>query len=115
MIWLRKTTSFVLSDGYLYDPNPTECFYVGYEPENADYLRNRAVQTSFTEIKRWIFDNYGFKVASFYVAEVKRDHGIPELGNCKPLNGVSSNGKSIRCPPEKRATIEAALRHFGMI
>ena len=99
----------------MYHLNPIEYFYIGYEPESAEYLRNKPVQASFTEIQQWILDNYGFKVASFYVAEVKRDYGIPELGNCKPLDGVSSNGKSIRCPPEKQAAIEAALRHFRMI
>ena len=111
----RETTSFDLSDDYLYHQEAAEYFYVGYEPENADYLQYKPIQASFTEIQRWIFDNYGFKVASFYVAEVKRDYGIPELGNCKPLGGVSSGGKSIRCPPEKRAAIEAALRHFRMV
>ena len=78
-------------------------------------MRNKPVQVSFTEIKQWIFDNYGFKVASFCVAEVKRDHSIPELGNCTPLGGISSNDKSIRYLPEKRAAIEAALRYFRMI
>lgn len=101
-----------LSDFPLYDRSGGY-FYVDYAPETADYLRHRPVQASFTEIQQWILDNYGFKVGSMYVSEVKRDHGIHALGTC--TYPPPYKAKNFACPPDKRAAIEAALRHFGMI
>ena len=103
----------LLSDSYLYHPDSGEYFYVSYVPENADYLRNTPIEPSFTEIQQWIMDNYGFKVGSMYVSEVKRDHGIQALGNF--VYPCPDATKHFKCPPEKRTAIEAALRHFGMI
>lgn len=102
-----------LTDVYQYHQQPHDYFYVSYAPKNADYLKNRPVQASFTEIQHWILDNYGFKVGSIYVSEVKRDHGIHALGTC--VYPPPYRTKNFKCPPEKRTAIEAALRHFGMI
>ena len=56
---------------------------------------------------------YDLKVSSLYVAQVKQKHGIVER-ECynKPK---SENAKQPKCPPEKEAAIEAALKHFKMI
>lgn len=97
----------------MYDPKPATYFYVSYTPENAGYLKNRPIEPSFTEIQRWIMDEYGFKVGSMYVTEVKRDHGIQALGNFTYPRPDAT--KRFKCPPDKRAAIEAALRHFGVI
>lgn len=45
------------------------------------------------------------------------------IAHCKELNGLAVRrapnrqgaGRMVPCPPEKRPTIEAAFRHFGMI
>jgi len=68
---------------------------------------------TYTEIKAWIQKEYGLKVSSLYVAQVKQKHGINEH-EChnKPK---SENSRQPKCPPEKEAAIEAALKHFKMI
>ena len=68
---------------------------------------------TYSEIKQWIQAEYDLKVSSLYVAQVKQKHGIVER-ECynKPK---SENAKQPKCPPEKEAAIEAALKHFKMI
>lgn len=56
---------------------------------------------------------YGLKISTLYVDQVKRKHGIIER-ECynKPK---TEEGKVPHCPPEKEAAIKAALRNFRMI
>lgn len=79
------------------------------------YTDDKAFPASATyaEIKAWIQKEYGLKVSSLYVAQIKQKHGIMER-ECynKPK---SENTKVPQCPPEKVAAIEAALKHFRMI
>ena len=87
-----------------------EHFYLDYEPSKEIDLPGGA---TYSEIKQWIQAEYGLKVSSLYVAQVKQKHGIVER-ECynKPK---SENAKQPKCPPEKEAAIEAALKHFKMI
>lgn len=53
------------------------------------------------------------KVSSLYVAQVKQKYGIVER---ESYNKLKTEGAKVpHCPPEKEATIEAALKHFKMI
>ena len=92
----------------------TEHFIVDYEPENGNYMEKLSSRATYTEIKQWIAANYnGMKVSSLYVAQIKQKHDIIE---CECYNKPKSdNAKVPKCPPEKEAAIEAALRHFKMI
>ena len=55
----------------------------------------------------------GLKFSSLYIAQVKQEQGIIERENYnKPK---SENSRQPKCPPEKEAAIEAALKHFKMI
>ena len=87
-----------------------EHIYLDYEPSKDIEFPTSA---TYTEIKAWIQEEYGLKVSSLYVAQIKQKHGIIER-ECynKPK---SENAKVPQCPPEKEAAIEAALRHFKMI
>lgn len=87
-----------------------EHVYLDYEPSKEIDLPGGA---TYSEIKQWIQAEYGLKVSSLYVAQVKQKHGIVER-ECynKPK---SENAKQPKCPPEKEAAIEAALKHFKMI
>ena len=87
-----------------------EHVYLDYEPSAEIYLPGGA---TYSEIKQWIQAEYDLKVSSLYVAQVKQKHGIVER-ECynKPK---SENAKQPKCPPEKEAAIEAALKHFKMI
>lgn len=87
-----------------------EHVYLDYEPSAEIDLPGGA---TYSEIKQWIQAEYDLKVSSLYVAQVKQKHGIVER-ECynKPK---SENAKQPKCPPEKEAAIEAALKHFNMI
>ena len=87
-----------------------EHVYLDYEPSAEIDLPGGA---TYSEIKQWIQAEYDLKVSSLYVAQVKQKHGIVEREcNNKPK---SENAKQPKCPPEKEAAIEAALKHFKMI
>jgi len=68
---------------------------------------------TYREIRAWILREYGLKVSSPYVTQVKRKHGIiTQGGQSRPLpEGV----EPPRVPSEIEAAIEAALRHFHML
>lgn len=84
--------------------------YIDYEPDSDIEFPASA---TYTEIKSWIQKEYGLKVSSLYIAQVKQKHGIIEH-EChnKPK---SENSRQPKCPPEKEEAIEAALEHFKMI
>lgn len=87
-----------------------EHVYLDYEPSPDTEVTYAA---TYAEIKEWVIKEYGMKVFSLYVAQVKQKHGIIEREN---YNKPKTEGaKFPHCPPEKEAAIEAALRHFRMI
>lgn len=90
--------------------NTKEHVYIDYEPEsNAEFPSS----VTYEEIKAWIQEEYGLKVSSLYIAQVKQKHGIIER-EC--YNKPKSEGHRVpQCPPEKEAAIEAALKHFKLI
>ena len=68
---------------------------------------------TYEEIKTYIQKEYGVKVSSLYISQVKRRLGL-EVGDSfnKPK---SENAKQPQCPPDKEKLIVAALKHFKMI
>ena len=68
---------------------------------------------TYEEIKAYIQKEYGVKVSSLYISQVKRKLGL-EVGESfnKPK---SENVKQPQCPPDKEKMIMAALKHFKMI
>ena len=60
-----------------------------------------------------MLQEYGLKVTSRHVTQVKRKHGIvTQGGQSRPLpEGV----EPPKVPPEIEAAIEASLRHFRML
>ena len=76
-------------------------------------LEETAGQTKATYpvIKQYILDNYGFKVPSLYIAQVKRKYGLEVRENYnKPWSDNSRPAPNV--PPEKEQAIVKALRHF---
>ena len=76
-------------------------------------LEETAGQTKATYpvIKQYILDNYGFKVPSLYIAQVKRKYGLEVRENYnKPWSENSRPAPNV--PPEKEQAIVEALRHF---
>ena len=68
---------------------------------------------TYREIRAWVLQEYGLKVSSRYVTQVKRKHGIvTQGGQSRPLpEGV----EPVAVPSEVEAAIGAALRHFHML
>ena len=85
-----------------------EHVYLDYKPSKENYLSGGA---TYSEIKQWIQAEYGLKVSSLYIAQIKQKHGIIE----RECHNKSKNTKPPQCPPEKAAAIETALKHFKMI
>ncbi len=76
-------------------------------------LEETAGQTKATYpvIKQYILDNYGFKVPSLYIAQVKRKYGLEVRENYnKPWSDNSRPAPNV--PPKKEQAIVEALRHF---
>ena len=82
---------------------------------NLDELDLTAAESKATyeEIKEYVLEHTGLKVSHLYIAQVKQKYGIIERENYnKPK---SENSRQPKCPPEKKAAITEALKHFGMI
>ena len=74
---------------------------------------NVGAYAAYAEIKAFVLEQYGLKVSSLYIAQVKEKYGIIERENYnKPK---SEDAKQPQCPPEKEKAITEALKHFGMI
>ena len=69
--------------------------------------------TTYKKIQEWIEENYGFKVHTAYVAEVKRELGLPMYD---APNAVDELKRPRQHPTEQMSTaIKAALKHFEII
>lgn len=71
-----------------------------------DELDLTAVESKATyeEIKGYIFEKYGVRVSSLYIAQVKEKHGLIERENYNKTK--KENGKKLKCPMEKERLIE---------
>lgn len=70
-------------------------------------------KVTYGEIKAYVWENFGLKVSSLYISQVKRKCGL-EIGENYNI-AKSENAKQPQCPPEKEKAIMEALRHFQMI
>ena len=80
---------------------------------NVEDLQKRASATAtYSEIRSFVFEKYGFKVSTLYIAQIKDKCGIKEREN---YNKGKNKGVEHICPPEKERAIMDAFRHYGMI
>ena len=86
--------------------------YLDYKPKDNEYLRDVECCATYTEIKEWIKSEYGLKVSSLYVAQIKDKCGIEKRLN---YNVGDNKSRVPKCPPEKEKAIMAAFKHFNMI
>ena len=82
---------------------------------NLDELDLTAAESKATyeEIKAYVLEQFGLKVSSLYISQIKRKCGL-EVGDSYN-QPKSENAKVPTCPPEKEKAIVAALEHFRMI
>ena len=60
-----------------------------------------------------MLEEFGLKVSSLYISQVKRKCGL-DVGENYNL-AKSENARVPTCPPEKERAIIAALEHFQML
>ena len=70
-------------------------------------------KTTYKDIQKWVEENYGFNVHTAYIAEVKRDLGLPMYDAPNAVEEL----KRPRSHPtaEMSDAIKAALKHFEII
>ena len=70
-------------------------------------------KATYQEIKDYVLKEFGLKVSSLYISQVKSKCGI-EVGENYNLP-KSENARVPQCPKEKEDAIKAALKYFAMI
>lgn len=70
------------------------------------------VKATYTQIKEYVLNKYGFKVSSLNIAQVKQECGITEREN---YNKPSDDYKQPNCPKHKVDAIKDAFEYFRMI
>ena len=71
------------------------------------------LKATYQEIKDYVLKEFGLKVSSLYISQIKRKCGI-EVGENYNLP-KSENARVAQCPKEKEDAIKAALKYFAMI
>ena len=71
------------------------------------------LKVTYQEIKDYVLKEFGLKVSSLYISQVKRKCGI-EVGENYNLP-KSENARVPQCPKEKEDAIKAALKYFAII
>ena len=85
---------------------------IGKIAEKAEEYRP-GERVTYKMIKEYIESKYSFKVHTAYIAEVKRDLGLPM---CDAPNAVEELKQERKHPtPEKVEAIKDALRYFEVI
>ena len=70
-------------------------------------------RVTYKMIQEYIESKYGFKVHTAYIAEVKRDLGLPMYDAPNAVEELKNTRKHPT--PEKVEAIKDALQHFGVI
>ena len=76
-------------------------------------LTSAESKATYQEIKDYVLKEYGFKVSTLYISQVKRKCGIIERENYN--HSRKENPHIPQCPKDKEDAIHAALEHFAMI
>ena len=71
------------------------------------------LKATYQEIKDYVLKEFGLKVSSLYISQVKRKCGI-EVGENYNLP-KSENARVPQCPKEKEDAIKAALKYYAII
>ena len=87
----------------------------GYHEMDLDELDITSAESKATyqEIKDYVLKEFGLKVSTLYISQIKRKCGI-EVGEHYNIS-QKENQKVPQCPKEKEDAIRAALEHFAII
>mgnify|MGYP004654564109 FL=1 len=110
-IYIHVETVVLLSKGVV-DKDNFRKVRVDFSLEDMDLTELRGKAT-YAQVKEYIFNEFGLKVSSLYIAQVKKKCGI-ETGENHNLP-KSEDAKQPQVTPEKEEAIMKAFKHFGVI
>lgn len=76
-------------------------------------LTSAESKATYKQIQNYVFETFGFKVSTLYIAQVKKKHGL-EVREHYNIS-KNENQKVPQCPIEKEEAILDALKHFKML
>ena len=79
---------------------------------DVEKLEGNGGTATYTEIKNYVKEKYGFSVSSLYIAQIKDKAGLQKRKN---YNLGSGKTKAVTCPPDKEEAIMDAFKHFKLI
>ena len=91
---------------------PDDTIEIDLDPDELD-ATSAELKATYQEIKDYVLKEFGLKVSSLYISQVKRKCGI-EVGENYNLP-KSENARVPQCPKEKEEAIKAALKYYAMI
>ena len=91
---------------------PDDTIEIDLELDELD-ATSAELKATYQEIKDYVLKEFGLKVSSLYISQVKRKCGI-EVGENYNLP-KSENARVPQCPKEKEDAIKAALKYYAMI
>ena len=108
----RYTSPHVETVVLLSQQKPDDTIEIDLDLDELD-ATSAELKATYQEIKDYVLKEFGLKVSSLYISQVKRKCGI-EVGENYNLP-KSENARVPQCPKEKEDAIKAALKYFAMI
>mgnify|MGYP001201051889 CR=1 FL=1 len=109
---LGEQSSHVETVVLLSQQKPDDTIEIDLDLDELD-ATSAELKATYQEIKDYVLKEFGLKVSSLYISQVKRKCGI-EVGENYNLP-KSENARVPQCPKEKEEAIKAALKYFAMI
>lgn len=109
---LFPRTAHVETVVLLSQQKPDDVIEVDLDLDELD-ITSAEAKATYQEIKDYVLKEFGLKVSTLYISQIKRKCGI-EVGEHYNLS-QKNNQKVPQCPKEKEDAIRAALEHFAMI
>lgn len=106
--WTANVETVVL----LSRKTPDDTIEVDLDLDELDIIAAESKAT-YQEIKDYVLKEFGLKVSTLYISQIKRKCGI-DVGEHYNIS-QKENQKVPQCPKEKEDAIRAALEHFAMI
>ena len=105
-------TSHVETVVLLSQQKPDDTIEIDLDLDELD-ATSAELKATYQEIKDYVLKEFGLKVSSLYISQIKRKCGI-EVGENYNLP-KSENARVPQCPKEKEDAIKAALKYYAMI
>ena len=105
-------TSHVETVVLLSQQKPDDTIEIDLDLDELD-ATSAEMKATYQEIKDYVLKEFGLKVSSLYISQVKRKCGI-EVGENYNLP-KTENARVPQCPKEKEDAIKAALKYYAMI